>query len=293
MNARKPQNEGVDTVVRFHDLRRLRELERAIFSLVGQELRPLRIILVLQRLGEDGEQQVRTRLAPLLSLPNAPELTVLRFDETEPADARSVLVNLGFRSVTARYVALLDYDDVLYPEAYRMLTDQLRNSESGIAFANIGVRSVDVYEGFMQATACLDPFTGSTLSDFFRSNFCPIHSFLVDRTRVQAEELRFEPSQTIEEDYEFLIRICAKVESDFTLSRTRIGEYYYKTDESNTVAGLNSFGPVVRMRIEAAGTFIEGRRRLTTLAERVQRQLGLSEYRPGLTIRAFLDGSFE
>ncbi|MFC7552843.1 glycosyltransferase [Pseudoroseomonas wenyumeiae] len=282
------ENEGVDVIVRFHDVARTRELTRAVFSLYGQELRPVRILLVLQRFSEEDEASVRAALAPLLSLPDAPDLTICRHDSPLPLDARSALVNLGLQAATARYVALLDYDDVLYPEAYRMLTEQLKESGAGIAFGNIGVKLVDVYDDFLHAHGQHSPFKGSTLTDLLRSNFCPIHSFVVDRARVPASEMRFEPNQTIEEDYEFLLRVCACVKSDFTLVHTRIGEYYYKSDNSNTVGSNSVIPPATRARIEAAVTFNEGRRRITPLSAEVQEQLGLSEYRPALTIAAYL-----
>jgi hypothetical protein len=285
-----PNNDGVDVIVRFHAPHRLTELQRAVFSLVGQEFRPIRILLTLQRFTDGDAKAVCEALNPLLSLPDAPALTVLRYDAVEPGDARSALANLGFAAATARYVALLDYDDVLYPEAYRLLTGRLRESGAGIAFGNIAVKLVDVYDGFLHVCEQQDPFQGSTLPDLLRQNFCPIHSFVVDRTRVPADELRFEPTLTIEEDYEFLLRVCAKVESDFALVSIRIGDYYYKSDDSNTVAGRPVITPATVARIEATQTFNEGRRRLTPLSETVQRQLGLHRYRPGLTIRAFLDG---
>ncbi|MFC7690981.1 glycosyltransferase [Paeniroseomonas aquatica] len=178
--------DGVDVIVRFHNLARLGELRRAVFSLAGQEFRPIRILLVLQRFSDADVATVRAALAPLLALPEQLALEVLRFDAQEPLDARSALMNLGFAAATARYVALLDYDDVLYPEAYRMLSDRLRESGAAIAFGNIGVAMVDVHEGFFHAYAHQQPFSGNSLADLFRQNFCPIHSFMVDRTRVPA-----------------------------------------------------------------------------------------------------------
>ncbi|MFC7690982.1 hypothetical protein ACFQY5_16835 [Paeniroseomonas aquatica] len=69
---------------------------------------------------------------------------------------------------------------------------------------------------------------------------------------------------------------------------TRIGEYYYKSDNSNTVAGRDSIPPAVVAQIEAATRFNDGRRRLATLSPAVQSQLGLEPYQPGLTIHRFL-----
>jgi hypothetical protein len=281
-------NEGVDVIVRFHSLGRIEELRRAVFSIVGQDLRPIRILLVLQRFSDADAAAVRAALAPLLALPDPPTLEILRYDAQEPVDARSALMNLGFAATTARHVALLDYDDVLYPEAYRLLSDRLRDSGAAIAFGQIGVTLVDVYAGFFHSYAHRHPFPGDSLIDLFKQNFCPIHSFMVDRTRVPPDELRFEPTLTIEEDYEFLLRVCSQVTSDFALVHTPVGEYYFKSDDSNTAAGRNCLPPEVMARIEAATRFNDGRRRLAMLSPVVQHQLGIQPYRPGLTIHRFL-----
>jgi hypothetical protein len=54
---------GLDAVVRFHDTARLNELGRAIFSLVGQSYRPLRILLALQRFDAAAQAELREFLA--------------------------------------------------------------------------------------------------------------------------------------------------------------------------------------------------------------------------------------
>nr|WP_314075894.1 glycosyltransferase [uncultured Roseococcus sp.] len=283
------ENQGVDIIMRFHDLHRVDELERAVFSLVGQEMRPLRILLAMQRFSDGEAEAVEARLAPLLALPDPPRLTLLRFGEGFPVDARSALINLGFAAATARYVALFDYDDVLYPEAYRLLVSRLRATDAGIAFARVGVKLVDVFEDFLHVRASTDRFTGNSLIDLFHQNFCPIHSYVVDRARVPADELRFEPQLTLEEDYEFLLRVCARVRSDFELIGTQIGEYYYKTDLSNTIGTNTAPAPKVLSHMQAAMSFNESRRRLTVLSKEVQADLGVMEYQPDLTIRAFMD----
>ena len=46
-------------------------------------------------------------------------LHVLNRSDPLPADARAALLNLGSRRRTGRYVAFLDYDDLIYPEGWR------------------------------------------------------------------------------------------------------------------------------------------------------------------------------
>ena len=114
-------SEQMDTIVRYHDVSRTMELERCVFSIVGQSYRPLNIILTTQRFSEDEIEATRSVLAPMIDSDDEVMLTILNWDQAEPADARSELLNLGLRGATGRYLAFLDYDDVLYPEAYELL----------------------------------------------------------------------------------------------------------------------------------------------------------------------------
>src|SRR4051812_21959293 len=97
-------NPQVDCIVRFHDVGRLNELDRCIFSLVGQSYRPLNIILVLQRFSEAEVAETRQRLAPMLGLPGAPTLEVHNLERPVPKDARTLLLNMGLQAAQGRYV---------------------------------------------------------------------------------------------------------------------------------------------------------------------------------------------
>lgn len=279
----------LDVIVRFHDVRRLRELDRAIFSLIGQSYSPLHIHLAVQRFTPEMIEETKAALAPLFAIEGAPDLSVMNWEHQEPIDARSALANLGFESAQGRYLAFLDYDDVIYPEAYALLIDQLRHSGTAIAFAGICAKEIDVYENFSYTREKKYPFVGTDLFDLFRNNFCPIHSFVIDRHQIPRQFLFFEPMLTRAEDYDFLLRICAQFPSDFSLVRTIIGDYYFKSDGSNTVITELSNSRAGRAEWEASESFIEGRRRTTRLSAAVQRSPWFKRRAPALTIRSVLD----
>jgi hypothetical protein len=280
---------GIDVIVRCHDPARLMELERAVFSLAGQDYRPMRILLVTQRFSTAEMAMVQAALAPILSWAGEVELTPLNYTDPAPADARAALANMGFSAATGRYLALLDYDDVLYPEAYGLLTSQLAAGKAAIAFARTKVARHDVYPNFLHARGQEMPFSGSGLKDLFRANFCPLHSYVIDRARVPAGILHYEPMLTLDEDYEMLIRLCAAAPADFTLLHTDIGLYSYKTDASNSYDRYGVLPPDVWARRHAAEAFLAGRRAVTILVPEVQRDLGIADPLPGLTVRALLD----
>jgi hypothetical protein len=284
-------SEQIDTVVRFHDPGRLAELKRCIFSLVGQTYRPLRIVLVLQRFNGHQIEAVEQALGPLLEGRDAPQLAIVNLTDPEPADARSVLLNLGVQNATGKYLAFLDYDDVLYPEAYEMMIGRLKDTGAAIAFAKVRVMRVDVYnEFFYTKERVIPPFSGSDLLDLFHNNYCPLHSYVIDRSQCPPGMLEFVTTLTMEEDYDVLLRICATFLSDFTLIETDIGDYYYKTDGSNTVPVSGGLSGEARARfMREVKTAIETRRRGTIVTPVVQKSLGLRDPQQPRTIRQVLD----
>ena len=235
----------VNTVVRFHDITRLQELGRCIFSLVGQTYRPLNIILALQRFTADEVEMVKGFLAPVIGDDSAITLLVENYDQPQPLDARSTLLNLGIGRASEGFLGFLDYDDVLYPEAYQFLTDQMRETGAAIAFASVRVMRLSVYDKFLFAESeARPPWKGADLIDLFRSNFCPLHSYLMDLNKISAAAIRFDTSFTLEEDYDMLLRVCSEYRSDFNLIGTFIGDYHWKTDGSNTVPTDGGFSGV-------------------------------------------------
>lgn len=283
------ENPLLDCVVRFHDVARLPELERCFFSLVGQRYRPLNIILVVQRFSEAEIEVTRNALTPLLTLPDAPTFEIHNWSREEPADARTFLLNLGIDAAKGRYLAFLDYDDTLYPKAYELLVNRLQQVKSAIVFASVDLMLVHVYQQFLynEGYVTSPPFQGSSLWDLFQHNFCPLHSYLIDRERIDKSLLRFGVSLTVEEDYDLLLRICARYPSDFELLNCRIGCYCFKTDGSNTVA-TEKLSKEHMLNYEKVCSRIEQRRQSTCVSEDVLKSLGVDSSEKSLTIRQLL-----
>lgn len=225
---------SLDVVVRFHNLARLFELRRAIFSLVCQNYSPTTIFLVTQRFSVEQIEEVARALAPTLSIDGRIGFCVENYHLPTPVDARSALLNLGISKSNGRYLAFLDHDDTILPNGYCDLAGELEASGCAIAFGSVAMKDVDVFADALLVEHRRATFQGKNLVDLVTRNFCPIHSFVIDRERVEPGDLWFDEGLSRCEDYDFLLRICAKYPSSFRRIGQFVGDYYIKNDGTNT-----------------------------------------------------------
>ncbi len=279
----------VNCIVRFYDISKLMELDRCIFSLVTQHYSSVHIIVVLQRFTADEELHVHNHLQGHTALSAGSRLTIVNFNQQEPADARVWLLNEGIKHLQGRYLAFLDYDELLFPEAYKILVRQLREKDAGIAFASIQPMEMYSYSDFVytSGTCRIQRFSGSGLLDLFRNNFCPLNSYLLDLQKVPREEIYFDTRLNIEGDYDFLLRICSRTISDFSRLPTVIGYCFHKSDENNTRASDQST-EAFQQKYDQIVNYINQQKQRIVVSPRVQEHMQLSFQDPSRTIADIL-----
>lgn len=268
---------GVDTILRFHELSALPELDRALFSLYNQSYSRVRPIVVTQGFSPKDVQTVRCAVERYDWLRRGVPAEVVNVPNPSGADIRSALLNVGLRMATGRYVSILDADDYLFGHAFDWLIAGLEWGHHAIAFGNIVIKHVTMKGSvpFVFGSAN-GMFKGEGLNDLIEENFCPIHSFVVDRRIVDPVDLYFCEDICRLEDYDFLLRICSKYPANFATRSKVVGAYVWKSDGSNsTVTGSESSGEIERKRLpwEIARRHIEATRKLaidTLLVRRAQ-----------------------
>lgn len=281
-------SECLDVIVRFHDLARIFELRRAIFALVCQTYRPVSITLVTQRFSDADLACLKDDLSAVLDIDKTVSVAYANYAEPEPRDARACLLNLGIAKATGRYLAFLDHDDTIFSEAYANLIYELSGANCAIAFGGIAMKDIDVFGDALLVNK-RRTFKAGNLIDLFYDNFCPIHSFVIDRQMVAKSDLRFDESLHMLEDYDFLLRLCSTYASSFRLVHDTVGDYYFKNDASNTLPGEIVMGSESAAEFNAIGSEIAERKRRYQLSEVVQRQLGVFSAARPLTIAKAID----
>ncbi len=240
---------GLDVIIRVHDSSRLFELDRAIFSLVNQQFAPIQPVIVMQRFSSDEVEAVR-RLVSRYNWNRHHQPVMVEVEGV--GDLRSKLLNAGFAIDKNRYVAILDSDDYVYENSYSRLIGKLQSGGSAVAFGNIKVKHVVVYdeEWIYNLSSKSDVYIGDGFLDLVRENFCPIHSFVIDRCVVKAEDLYVDESLTRLEDYDLLLRLGRKYVFDFSCRDKHVGVYNWHIDGRNSIQVFGQDPEVSRLNEE-------------------------------------------
>lgn len=245
-------------IVRFPDLDRIADLDRALFSLATQSRAGIQVIVAVQNGHLDQLRDIKTiiekqpffidRVVEVIpEYSDNPASPVMHTDAfkhrviavavAEGAYGRSILFNEGLKAADGRYLAFLDYDDLMYPHAYDVLIDRLHVSGAAVAVGGCRIARLR-YVGPDRphfTTNKTPQVIGSTpLLRTIAGHVVPIHSVVVDTDRVRKEDLVFDTNVTCYEDYLFLLRLAGKYRFDFEALSQPIAEYRLKDDDSDT-----------------------------------------------------------
>lgn len=218
-------NLTLSTIIRSHTRERLPLLEEALASLAAQDWRELEVVVVLQNPDETLRREVE-RIIRRQPWASAPRFQVVTVEAPAGVDARAELLNRGLGRASGRFVAFLDDDDVVYPNGYATLIRQLLGGDNVVAVG--GYRKGYLRReagGWRVACRREAPAHEPSRLTLFRYSYIPIHSYVIDRTRLGGFELYFDGGVVPAEDYDFLLRLFAAFEPDFSHFGTPVCEY--------------------------------------------------------------------
>jgi glycosyltransferase involved in cell wall biosynthesis len=248
----------LSVIIRFHDETTLAMLEQALFSLAVQSYTEIQIVLMVQ----NGSDALFVRLHELLAVQPfiAPmPHRIIKVEVAAGQDGRSVLLNRGMEAAEGRFLAFLDYDDVMYQHAYSLMIAQLQQSGAAVVVAGCRKAHQNAVLGGGYYIRRKEPYLDRmrTKFDLFAENFIPFHSFVIDRDAVELGDLHFNETLFCYEDYVFLLTLASRYRFDFALLDQPVAEYRIRTDGTNSIAAYS--GCTVKQQAwDSAKAYVEG-----------------------------------
>lgn len=262
--------DAVSCVLRFHDPARLGTLSRALLSLARQDYPVVEPIVVLQGFDPAAVKAVELSLAGIAWPRTFLPAKVVNVATPPQGDHRARLANDGIAARSGRYLAFLDYDDLLYPECYRTLVAALRDSGAAAAFGGVMLSIADAGDESGAVLRRHPIYDGRMKYDVFAKNQHPIHSFVLDTSRIRPELLRFDVGLSRNEDYGFLLAILAECEWDTSAAGTPLCEYVQWSGRAYSIA---------RMEDADRAAWAKGEEEIRSLLKRLSLRITASDLR--------------
>ena len=240
LNSLFSHNNTLSVIMRCHREERISFLDEALFSLAIQYWQNLEVLIILQ----NGTKKFIFEVKKLLEkqpFQKSCKYQIHNVRVSPGFDGRSTLLNYGIKNATGRYLAFLDDDDVVYQHGYNVLIEQLSLGNSAIAVGGCRTARVKKDFGNWYIQTKEKPFTwGRNRFDLLKDNFIPIHSYVIDRARVDSCDLYFDDDLPPLEDYDFLLRLNSKYDFDFSKLDTFVCEYRLHENNSLPVYSQDS-----------------------------------------------------
>lgn len=232
----------VSTIIRFHRGGNATLLENAIFSLLAQTGCYVQPCLAIQDMSDEEVAQLEAWLAEL-PWSEGYQPVIRRYASTpNNPDLRSLMLNDTLKSVGSGYAAFLDYDDILFPHAYRTLLERVKASGKNASFARVYSTTVDAANGRILKREKIYNF-GSTYDEFLLRNLTPLHSILLNLDRIDLNSISYFDDMKYMEDYYLTLQLFTPASTDWASLKGDefIGDYIHRQgDDSNTLAITDS-----------------------------------------------------
>lgn len=230
--------EKASILIRFHDISKLEDLSICLLSLAAQTYEAVEPIILTQRFSPDQIKAVEEILGDYEWSPMV-RARVVNVNVKKPADLRTHLLNIGIKKTAgARFLGILDYDDFAGQEHCSRLVARLRDTNAAVAYSGMIVIEQIVSEFYKYTVSrkfvVRDDFR---LQKLYNGPHYQMACFMVDRSKVNPEDLRFDENIVYEEDYNIHLRLSSKYPSDFTVAGEKVPALMrvIRRDGSNSV----------------------------------------------------------
>jgi lipopolysaccharide biosynthesis protein/antitoxin component HigA of HigAB toxin-antitoxin module len=227
----------VTTIIRYHKDASADLLVSALYSLAAMRDCIVHPLIAAQDLSDKQQHTLKH----LLNQVPWKKGTTPRIDSYHSPDSqgdlRARMLTQSLQSVTTRYAAFLDYDDLLLPHAYATLLRRLRHTRKAVTFGRVYSTTRDPVTG--RYLKRYREFThGRTYADFLACNHAPLHSFILDLDQLDLSRLKYNEGQRYLEDYYLTLQLFTRDNTDWeSLDLDNyIGDYIHTAGAQNTLA---------------------------------------------------------
>lgn len=227
----------VTTILRFHRAGDIALLQNALYCLAAMRDCIVTPLLALQNLTSAQSAELKAMLAQLPWAAGR-QARILHFSSpAENADLRAQMLTEALQAVTTRYAAFLDYDDLLMPHAYSWLLERLQRSSKAVTFGRVYSTTFDPATGVLSQRR-KEFVRGATYDDFLYCNHAPLHSFMLDLSKLDLTELTYIDGQQYLEDYYLTLQLFTRTNTDWDSLKKNIyiGDYLHSGTGVNTLA---------------------------------------------------------
>jgi hypothetical protein len=215
----------VSVIIRAHKDCDKRLLQQSLHSVATQTYSSIEVVIATDSFETTHLQELANAIRAERWNPNT-QARVESIDCSDLSDTRSRLLNEGIKRSKGQYLAFLDYDDIVYEEAYKSLIEELVLSGKGVAAGGTRVAEVTWKDGILEVENYREfPHDGKSKLDLWKGNFLPIHSFVIDRYVVPSESIYTDETLRRLEDHCLLLRLSFVTEFSLARLQTNVCEY--------------------------------------------------------------------
>jgi lipopolysaccharide biosynthesis protein len=262
----------VSVIIRFHKSGNRQLLDNALFSLLSQNGSQPRPYLALQDFDNSQIAQLEKELS-LLPWADGCEPVIESYTSSpEQPDLRSLMLNDMLKKVPKGFTAYLDYDDVLFPQAYLTLIKQIQKSNKNATFSRVYSTQVDAQTGMLISRSDTYDY-GYSYEEFLDVNHAPLHSFLLDLAKIDVDAIRYFPEMKYMEDYYMTLQIFTRDETDWQSLRGSkfIGDYIHRVGDLNNTLAISD--AIERQKLTSSEGFMLSESRIAELRDALKRSL--------------------
>ena len=230
----------ITTIIRFHKGANFEELKNALYCLAAMQ----DCLVTPYIAAQDLNYKQKTKLQKLLiSIPFEDSIIPIVEHHTSKdgnSDMRTIMLNESLRKVQTKFAAFLDYDDLVFANAYSTLITRLIETSKAVTFGRVYSTTYNSTKKIITNREKIFEY-GYTYQSFMHDNNLPLHSFVMDITKLNVNEVMYHDDQIYMEDYYLTMQLFTDENADWESLKlnTYIGDYIHSSDRDHTLALIN------------------------------------------------------